>query len=74
MSGSARGPPSASPPEWRVRLDCGHEIDLAWTDRSAAVIAGINEHRVRCPSPPPELAGPAWRAPPSLHLAYPVLG
>jgi len=50
--------------EWKVRLDCGHEIAVPWGYANPMALACIVQHRDRCELPPPDLGGLAWRVAP----------
>jgi hypothetical protein len=55
---------SGAQAEWKIRLECGHEIRVPWSLASPAVAACMIEHRERCESPPPELGAVPWWASP----------
>ena len=50
--------------DWKVRLDCGHEIDVPWGVASPAVMACIVHHHDGCETPTADLSGMAWWAAP----------
>lgn len=64
MNGTGRMERSGASGEWKVGLECGHQIVVPWGSASPAVLAGILEHRHECDSEPPMLTGPAWWAAP----------
>jgi hypothetical protein len=59
--------------DWRVLLECGHELAVPWGSASPAVMACIVHHRGQCETPSMEnLSGTAWRVAPLFRTPLPT--
>lgn len=61
MNESSRAGGHRSTNEWRVRLDCGHEVAVPWGSAGPTVMAYVVEHRDHCVPDGAAFPGGEWR-------------
>jgi len=69
MNTNAKPGAARATTEWRVRLDCGHELPVPWGSTGPAVLGCVMSHRDHCAAEEPSLVGDGWWA---LPLDVPI--